>query len=243
MGTDSKSRKVEFREVRGMDGLKEAEVEVGERTVRLAVVNGLANAKALLTRMKAKEVEYDIVEVMSCRGGCIGGAGQPLPNDMKARERRRKVLYNCDSMQALRNAADNPFVQEAYRRWLDMPNSHTAHELLHTAYQSRRRMLGQTIDVMESARGNRICAKVCVGTGCYSKGAYDTLHRMMEHAEQHGYRELLDLKATFCFENCGGGPSVEIDGVLHSHVTSDTVDQLLDDVIAHNLDREPLARV
>jgi NADH-quinone oxidoreductase subunit G len=140
MGSGAGSPKVEFQEVRGMEGLKEAEVQVGERTVRLAVVNGLANTGQLLSSIASGEAQYDIVEVMSCRGGCIGGGGQPLPNDMEARERRRKVLYNCDRMHLLRNAGDNPVVQQAYQKWLESPNSHTAHELLHTAYQNRRRI-------------------------------------------------------------------------------------------------------
>ncbi|HEY3284266.1 MAG TPA: [FeFe] hydrogenase, group A [Armatimonadota bacterium] len=232
-----KHRNVDFHDVRGIAGLKEAEVEVGDRTVRLAVVNGLANARDLLDRVAEGESEYDIVEVMSCRGGCVGGAGQPLPNDMAARERRRKAMYDCDSVQTFRNAADNPFVQEAYRKWLEEPNSHTAHELLHTAYQHRRRLTGETIGVAEGQEQNTVEVKVCVGTSCYLKGSYDTLHKLMDCAEKRGIAGRIDLKASFCFENCGGGPSVEVDGDLHSGVTTETVEALLDEVIAPKLGR------
>lgn len=235
VGSGEPAANIDFQAVRGMEGLKEASVDVGGRTVRLAVVSGLANAKALLERVKRGEVEYDIVEVMTCRGGCIGGAGQPLPNDMDARERRRQMMYDCDNMQALRNAADNPFVQEAYRKWLEEPNSHTAHQLLHTAYQHRRRLTGEVIGVQESKAQDRVCMKVCVGTSCYLNGAYDTLHKIMARAGERGYADRIDLKASFCFENCGGGPTVEVDGELHSRVTPDRVDSLLAEVIEPKL--------
>lgn len=243
VGNEPSQRRVEFREVRGMQGLKEAEVMVKGKPVRLAVVNGLANARDLMARVKSGESSYDIVEVMACRGGCIGGAGQPLPNDMPARERRRKVMYDCDSLQPLRNASDNPFVQEAYRKWLEHPNSHTAHDLLHTAYQHRRRLTGEIIGVQDSQAANHVAVKVCVGTGCYLKGSYSTLHKMMERAAERGYDDRLNLKACFCFENCGGGPSVEIDGTLHSEVTPDKVDGLLETIIEPKLGVKSEAKV
>ncbi|MDR3708657.1 MAG: [FeFe] hydrogenase, group A [Capsulimonadaceae bacterium] len=237
LGADRTSRKIEFHEVRGMEGIREAEVMVGDKNVRLAVVNGLANAKELVAKVESGESSYDIIEVMSCRGGCIGGAGQPLPNDMAARERRRKLIYECDSLQNLRNAADNPYVQEAYTKWLQSPNSHVAHELLHTAYRHRRRLSGQVIDVQESTNvdAQKVCIKVCVGTGCYTKGAYNTLHKLMARAEKKGYTDRLEIKASFCFENCGGGPSVEVDGNLHSDVTPDSVDKFLKEVVEPKL--------
>jgi NADH-quinone oxidoreductase subunit G len=235
MGADPTSRKIEFHEVRGMEGIREAEVMIGEKLVRVAVVNGLANAKALMAQVDSGEAKYDIIEVMSCRGGCVGGAGQPLPNDMPARERRRKMLYECDSLQNLRNAADNPYVKEAYDKWLEAPNSHAAHELLHTAYRSRRRLSGQVIDVQDSNLADKVCVKVCVGTGCYTKGSYNTLHKLMARAEEKGYMDRLEIKASFCFENCGGGPSIEVDGVLYSEVTPEKVDKLLNDIVEPKL--------
>ncbi len=243
LGSDPKNRNsIDFHDVRGMDGLKEAQVTVNDRVVKLAVVNGLENARQLMERVKSGDSDYDIVEVMSCRGGCIGGGGQPLPNDMAARERRRKALYDCDRVQAFRNAADNPFVQEAYRKWLDEPNSHTAHELLHTSYSHRRRRANETIGVNESHDPNMVAVKVCVGTGCYLKGSYDTLHRLMDQADRLGYSDRLDVRATFCFENCGGGPSVEIDGELYSHVTPDAVNRLREEVIEPKLGYTPLVK-
>lgn len=225
------NRSFEFQDVRGLEGIKEAEVALGDATVRLAVVSGLANTKELITKIQNGEANYDIIEVMSCRGGCIGGGGQPLPNNMEARERRKNALYDVDRVQTLHNAKDNPFVQEVYRKWLKEPNSHAAHELLHTAYQNRRRLTGEVIDVQEGAGKDRIEVKVCVGTCCYTNGSYDTMRMLMDAAQERGYDQKIDFKASFCFENCGQGPNVQVDGVLHGEVTPDKVDEFLDKVV------------
>ena len=225
------NRSYEFQDVRGLEGIKEAELALGDAVVRLAVVSGLANTKELITRMKAGEVHYDIIEIMSCRGGCIGGAGQPLPNNMEARERRKNALYDVDRVQTLHNAKDNPFVQEVYRKWLKEPNSHAAHELLHTAYHHRRRLTGEVIDVQEGEGKNKVEIKVCVGTCCYTNGSYDTMKLLMDAAEERGYDQKIDFKASFCFENCGQGPNVEVDGTLHGDITPDKVANFLDKVV------------
>jgi len=131
------NQKVEFEEVRGLEGIKEATVQVGGADVRLAVVSGLANVKELLKGIKSGERKYDIVEVMACRGGCIGGAGQCLPNTLEERARRKDALYACDTIQEKRNAADNSDLKAVYEKWLGKPNGHVAHELLHTHYHAR----------------------------------------------------------------------------------------------------------
>ena len=103
----------------------------------------MAKIRSLLEKMRSGEVHYDLVEIMACRGGCIGGAGQPLPNDMEARSKRKDIIYDCDAAQSLHNAADNPYVKEVYATMLGKPNSHIAHRLLHTGYRSRRRIVGK----------------------------------------------------------------------------------------------------
>lgn len=226
------NRPYEFNVVRGLDGVKEAQVIVNGETVKLAVVNGLANTRELLEKIKSGEAKYDIVEVMSCRGGCIGGAGQPLPNDMTARERRKNALYDCDRVQALHNAKDNPFIQETYRKWLKTPNSPLAHKLLHTTYKHRRRLTGEVIDVQEGAACEKVQVSVCIGTCCYTSGSYDTMRKLMDLAQEKGLDEKIDFKASFCFENCDKGPNVEVNGTLHSAVTPDKAKGFLENVIA-----------
>ena len=225
------NKSYEFHAVRGLEGIKEAEAQVGGETIRVAVVNGLANTRELIEKVKSGEAKYDIIEVMSCRGGCIGGGGQPFPNDMPARERRKDAIYDCDRVQALHNAADNPFVQETYRKWLKTPNSAVAHKLLHTGYKHRRRLTGEVIDVQEGAARDKVDVRVCIGTCCYTNGSYDTMKKLMDLAEQRGYGDRIDFKASFCFENCDKGPNVEVNGVVHSRVTPDKVEEFLEKVI------------
>lgn len=228
----------EFRAVRGLEGIKECEAVIGGEAVRVAVVNGLANTRELLEKIKSGEAKYDIVEVMSCRGGCIGGGGQPLPNDMPARERRREAIYDSDRVQALHNAADNPFVQEAYRKWLRSPNSTVAHKLLHTGYKHRRRLSGEVVDVQEGAGKDKVEVSVCIGTCCYTSGSYDTIRRLMDLVQARGCTDKIDLKASFCFENCDKGPNVEVDGKVHGGVTPETADEFFEEVVMPALSPE-----
>ncbi len=230
------NRAYEFHDVRGLEGLKEAEAEINGKTIRVAVVNGLANTRELIEKIRTGEVSYDIIEVMSCRGGCIGGAGQPLPNNMDAREKRKASLYDCDRMQSLHNAMDNPFVKDAYAKWLESPNSHTAEELLHTTYKHRRRLTGEVVDVAEGSAKETIAVSVCVGTSCYLKGSYDTMQKLMKTAQERGYADKIDFKASFCFENCDKGPNVEVDGTLHGNITPDMAEDFVSSVI------EPLVK-
>lgn len=225
------NRSYEFHSVRGLDGVKITEASVNGEAVRLAVVNGLANTKDLLEKIKSGEVQVDIVEVMSCRGGCIGGGGQPLPNDMEARQRRLGALYDCDSVQTLHNAGDNPYVQEAYRKWLEKPNSHTAHKLLHTGYKHRKRLTGEVIDVQEGTADETVHVSVCIGTCCYQGGSYDTISKLMDMAEARGYADKIDFKASFCFENCDMGPNIEINGKVHGNAVSERVEEILEELI------------
>ncbi len=232
------SRNYEFHDVRGFDGLKEAEVKIGDKIVRVAVVNGLANTRELLEKIKNGQAEYDIIEVMSCRGGCVGGAGQPLPNDMSARERRKNALYDCDSVQTLHNAADNPFVQETYRKWLKSPNSPVAHKLLHTKYKHQRRLTGEVVDLQEGAADKKIEVSVCIGTSCYQRGSYDTMSDLMETAEKRGLEDKIDFKASFCFENCDKAPNVRVNGNIYGGITPDKVEDFFDNVIEPLLSKE-----
>ncbi len=130
---------LDFKEVRGIAGIKEAEYDLADRTVRVAVASGLANAKQLLTSVKNGEAEYDIIEIMACPGGCINGGGQPIQpgsvrNFYELRELRAKALYDQDKNMPLRKSHENPIIKELYDTFLGEPGSHKAHEWLHTSY-------------------------------------------------------------------------------------------------------------
>lgn len=121
-----------FQVVRGQDGIREAEVEIAGTKVRAAVVSGLGNTRRLIERIKKGEAEYDFVEVMACPGGCSGGGGQPIHDNLELAEERGEVLYRLDAENEIRFSHENPAVQELYRSFLEKPLSHKSHELLHT---------------------------------------------------------------------------------------------------------------
>ncbi|MBQ3281962.1 MAG: (2Fe-2S)-binding protein [Eubacterium sp.] len=122
-----------FTAVRGMKGWKEASFEVpGAGTVRVAVVSGLGNTRALMEAVKSGEVEYDFVEVMACPGGCSGGGGQPIRDGQELADTRGKVLWNLDQKSVLRYSHENPDVQALYAEFLGKPLGEKSHHLLHT---------------------------------------------------------------------------------------------------------------
>ncbi len=213
--------RVEFREVRGQNGVREAELDLEGRPVRVGVVSGLGNAKALLDEIRAGLKSFDLVEVMACPGGCVGGAGQPWPDADGGRQERAALLYDCDAVQPLHNAADNPFVTEC----LERTGGHASHGLLHTRYHPRRRIDGQVIDLDEKPAASRVPVSVCIGTNCYLKGSYDTLKRLMEAARRDGLEEAFDFQATFCFENCKASPNVRVGDDIDGGVSPESAEE------------------
>lgn len=100
--------------MRGVDGIKEAKVKLGDREVKIAVVNGLKSASEVLDKMKAGEVYYDFVEVMACKRGCIAGGGQPVPIGPRTKKARLEGLYKIDSLAQIKLSNQNPIVMSAY---------------------------------------------------------------------------------------------------------------------------------
>ncbi len=134
--------KVEFTAVRGIEGVKEASVQVGDLTVNVAVAHGTGNAAKLLDAVKNGEKQYTFIEVMGCPGGCVTGGGQPIVSSVKKMEcdprvLRAAALYREDEGKAIRKSHENPEVKKLYAEFLGQPNSHKAHELLHTHYTAR----------------------------------------------------------------------------------------------------------
>lgn len=130
--------------VRGIDGLREASLEIDGIPVRVAVLHGTANVFQLVKRMKVDGVHYDFIEVMTCRGGCIGGGGQPkteIPMTDEIRGARIAALYGKDGSCALRLSHENPQIKAVYESFYGAPLSERAERLLHTAYASREHML------------------------------------------------------------------------------------------------------
>ena len=133
---------LEYKEVRGMNGIKEAAIDIDGKTLKVAVASGLANANALLTKIKAGEADYQFIEIMACPGGCVNGGGQPhqpaaVHAMMDVSAERAMALYRNDADATVRKSHDNAFVQKLYDEFLEKPGSKKAHELLHTTYVIR----------------------------------------------------------------------------------------------------------
>jgi len=134
---------IEFTQVRAVEGLREASIAIGDQLISVAVANGLNNAKILLDKVQSGVKQYHMIEIMACPGGCIGGGGQPYPPegmyvlDPELTRLRAKALYDIDREKTLRKSHENPDILKLYKEFLGEPNSHKAHELLHTHYQPR----------------------------------------------------------------------------------------------------------
>ena len=142
--TKGEMKPLEFTEVRGMTGIKEASYDLPGKTVRVCVTSGLANAKKVLDGVKSGEMQYDFIEIMACPGGCINGGGQPIQhadvrNWTDIRSLRAKALYTQDEGMTYRRSHENPIVQQVYKEYLGEPGGHRAHELLHTTYVPQKR--------------------------------------------------------------------------------------------------------
>ena len=126
-----------FRDVRGMDGWKEAKFDIpGAGPVSVAVASGLLNTRKLMTALERGEVRYDFVEIMACPGGCAGGGGQPIHDGVELAEKRGNVLWNIDKAAPSRFSHENPEVHELYREFMKKPLSDVSHHLLHTDHQA-----------------------------------------------------------------------------------------------------------
>ncbi|MFA7056215.1 MAG: NADH-dependent [FeFe] hydrogenase, group A6 [Candidatus Cloacimonadales bacterium] len=208
---------VNFTEVRGLDGLKEATFNVAGHEIKLAVVSGLANTQRLIEKIRNKEVEYHLIEVMACPGGCIGGGGQPVPNTAAARVKRSKGLYSIDATSTVKKSQNNPTIEKLYAEWLKTPNSDEAHYALHTHYGHKRRIGGMEIADAAEGTTEKVIISVCVGTNCYLKGSYDVLQELIALAKKHGVEDKVEFKGTFCLENCSNGPSIKVSDDLHKY--------------------------
>lgn len=140
--TGKELQNIEFTSVRGVEGIKEATIDVDGTKVNVAVAHGLSNARKVLDRVKNGEANYHFIEIMCCPGGCVGGGGQPILSseerwDTDYREVRGNAIYEVDRSMKLRKSHENPAVQTLYKEFLGKPLSEKSHHLLHTHYTKR----------------------------------------------------------------------------------------------------------
>ncbi len=129
---------VEFTQLRGIEGIREATITVGGMDLKIAVASGLGNARKLLEDVRDKKATYHAIEIMACPQGCVGGGGQPYHNnDISVLQKRTAAIYTEDRNKQIRLSHENPEVKELYAEYLGEPYGHKAHELLHTEFTKR----------------------------------------------------------------------------------------------------------
>lgn len=139
--------------IRGLDGVKEAAFKINDTELKIAVIHGTENARLFIEKMESEKLHFDFVEVMTCRGGCIGGGGQPKDKEFlgdKLREKRIKGLYDKDADMELRNSYENPDIIEVYKQFYNKPLSDLAEKMLHTSYNDKSSILSGSSLNLES---------------------------------------------------------------------------------------------
>ena len=136
--------KIDFKQVRGGDGIKKATVTIDDTKIKVVAASGLANAQEILEEIKSGKADYQFVEIMACPGGCVMGGGQPIKSskirsEVDVRKLRAESLYSIDEKSTIRKSHENPVVKKIYKEFLKKPGSHLAEELLHTKYQKREK--------------------------------------------------------------------------------------------------------
>lgn len=135
---------IDFKQVRGEEGIRRAILKIGERDIKVVVANGLGNAKIIMEEIKSGKADYQFVEIMACPGGCIMGGGQPIKNSkiratVDVRKKRADAMYTIDEKSRIRKSHENPVLKQIYSEYIGVPGGHKAHELFHTTYSKKQK--------------------------------------------------------------------------------------------------------
>jgi NADH-quinone oxidoreductase subunit G len=225
----------DFTIVRGDDKKRVAEITIGKTSLKLGIAHGLSNAREFCEEVKTGDSDLDLIEVMACPGGCIAGGGQPVSFDPDFKEKRKNGIYNADVQLQLHKPQENPYVNELYDKILGEQGGKLAHELLHTSYKGRKR-IAETEMTIRDTEHPKIEVSVCAGTNCFVKGsqtilkqliAYVTENRLEDMVGFEGQEEMVDVKATFCFEKCERGPVVKVNKTIIEKATFEKAVEVL----------------
>lgn len=177
---------LDFEEVRGFEGVKEAAVSANGTDVNVAVISGLHNAEPIIEKIiQGESVGYDLIEVMACPGGCICGAGHPIPEKIDVLDKRQRVLINIDKTSEYRKSQENPDVLRLYHDFYGEANSEIAHKLLHTHYKpAKGDSLGKNRRQMSNSAFVTRELTVCTCNTCSKLGAHELYHEIKENIER-----------------------------------------------------------
>ena len=211
----------------GNPGIRVMTVPVGEEVYKICIVQGIKNADVVAESAAEGKCAFDIVEVMACPGGCIGGAGQPVDPEGIKRAERAEALEKIDRKEPVKNTAENPFIAPVYKKYLGgKTGSREAHELLHTSYSSRKRIESSEYDLIRPFDEKALEVKVCVGTSCFLRGSQSILSSVIEAAEKD-FKDKVSVKASFCREKCDKGPTVTVGNrTLHKTSTEEVLSEI-----------------
>ncbi len=205
---------LDFEAVRGFDGVKEATVDMEGTKVRVAVISGLHNVEPIIEKIHAGvDVGYDLIEVMACPGGCICGAGHPVPKVTDELEKRQQVLINIDKTAKYRKSQENPDILRLYKEFYGEANSHRAHELLHTEYSPKNgdRICAESLHKADSAFRTHAFT-VCVCDSCAAKGSKTLFDRLTKRIQDAKMDSFVTVKTIKLKETHGDKVYVSLDG-------------------------------
>ncbi len=201
---------VEFKEVRGEEGIREAEVMLNGEPLRLAVVHGLANARKIAEQAVAGTCKYDLIEVMACPMGCVGGAGQPVSVGAAKKKLRAQGLFNSDRANQMRKAQENSAVKECYEKYLGgCAASHKAHEALHTHYVSRPRIADMETDLIRGGI-NPVEIELNFAGMNMKKGVEKLTGEILAKVRENKWTDKVKVKVVF--GSAGKNPIVSVAG-------------------------------
>lgn len=199
-------------------GVKTLSVRLGDKDLKLAVVSGLASARALIDKIRKGEEYYDLVEVMACCGGCVNGGGQPVTEEKAAVEGRARELLDNDKMLQFHSAHENPYIKELYETRL---THEKAHELLHTEYSNRKRIHSEDVSLSETEGEKNLNLNICFGTSCFLRGAQQLYTDLIDYIREEDLEKDTEFKASFCTERCKKGPVLKVNGKAIEQCTLD----------------------
>ena len=207
---------LDFEEIRGFAGVKEATVDADGTKVRVAVVSGLHNAEPIIEKIiQGVDVGYDLIEVMACPGGCICGAGHPVPEKVDALEKRQQVLVNIDKTAKYRKSQENPDILRLYKEFYGEANSHLAHKLLHTSYSAQGGDHSVSAKPRKKADSAFVTREytICTCEACAKLGSKELYTKLSEAVKQLKMDPFIDVKTIRLKEtHAGEGIYVTLNG-------------------------------
>lgn len=221
---------LDFEEVRGFEGVKEATVEANDTKVHVAVISGLHNAEPIIEKIiQGVDVGYDLIEVMACPGGCICGAGHPVPEKIDALEKRQQVLVNIDKTSKYRKSQENPDILRLYNEFYGEANSELAHKLLHTHYNPVNiESLGKNVRKMADSAFVTREFTICTCDECSAMGSrelYIKINEKIKKLKMDAFVKVktIRLKGT----HAADGVYITLDGKQIVEPTIETICKLI----------------